>query len=72
MQLAVFAFSAFFHEYAVSVPLRVFKIYAFMGMIIQESLDLKCSLWLDFQFSRSKKISRDKNPEIHFVQPRCH
>ena len=47
VQLAVFAFSAFFHEYAVSVPLRVFKIYAFMGMIVQESLDSKCSLWLD-------------------------
>jgi diacylglycerol O-acyltransferase-1 len=34
-QIVVFAFSAFFHEYLVSVPLRVFKIYAFLGMVAQ-------------------------------------
>ncbi|BFZ19815.1 hypothetical protein BsWGS_22854 [Bradybaena similaris] len=31
----VFLFSAFFHEYLVSVPLRMFKIWAFLGMIMQ-------------------------------------
>ena len=31
----VFLFSAIFHEYLISVPLRMFKIYAFLGMIAQ-------------------------------------
>lgn len=31
----VFFFSAFFHEYLVSVPLKTFKIWAFMGMMAQ-------------------------------------
>ena len=31
----VFLFSAFFHEYAVSVPLRMWKYYAFLGMLLQ-------------------------------------
>ncbi|CAB3368912.1 Hypothetical predicted protein [Cloeon dipterum] len=31
----VFFISAFFHEYLVSVPLRTFKIWAFMGMMAQ-------------------------------------
>ena len=31
----VFFISAFFHEYLVSVPLRMFKAYAFMGMMMQ-------------------------------------
>ncbi len=34
-QVAVFLFSSLFHEYLVSVPLRVFKIYAFTGMFMQ-------------------------------------
>lgn len=31
----VFFISAFFHEYLVSVPLKTFKIWAFMGMMAQ-------------------------------------
>lgn len=34
----VFLFSAFFHEYLVSVPLKMFKIWAFMGMMGQMPL----------------------------------
>jgi len=34
----VFFVSAFFHEYMVSVPLRIFKAYAFMGMMFQVPL----------------------------------
>lgn len=33
--VTVFFFSAFFHEYLVSVPLKTFKIWAFMGMMAQ-------------------------------------
>lgn len=33
--IIVFFFSAFFHEYLVSVPLNTFKIWAFMGMMAQ-------------------------------------
>ena len=36
-QIIVFLISAFFHEYLISVPLRVFKIYAFLGMFLQVS-----------------------------------
>jgi len=36
--LVVFFTSAFFHEYLVSVPLRVFKIWAFLGMMVQAPL----------------------------------
>ncbi|XP_006038352.2 diacylglycerol O-acyltransferase 1 [Alligator sinensis] len=32
---AVFLLSAFFHEYLVSVPLRMFRLWAFMGMMAQ-------------------------------------
>lgn len=35
--VAVFFVSAFFHEYLVSVPLRTFKTWAFMGMMGQVS-----------------------------------
>lgn len=34
-QSAVFLASAFFHEYLVSVPLRMFRLWAFMGMMAQ-------------------------------------
>ncbi|BES88557.1 O-acyltransferase [Nesidiocoris tenuis] len=37
---SVFFLSAFFHEYLVSVPLRTFKIWAFMGMMAQIPLSL--------------------------------
>lgn len=33
--ITVFFISAFFHEYLVSVPLKTFKIWAFMGMMGQ-------------------------------------
>lgn len=38
----VFFISAFFHEYLVSVPLRTFKIWAFMGMMGQIPLSMVC------------------------------
>ena len=33
--LIVFAFSAFFHEYCISVPMKMLRFYAFGGMIMQ-------------------------------------
>ncbi|XP_060596411.1 diacylglycerol O-acyltransferase 1-like isoform X1 [Ruditapes philippinarum] len=36
--IAVFFMSAFFHEYLVSVPLHMFKLWAFMGMLGQVPL----------------------------------
>lgn len=36
--IAVFFLSAFFHEYLVSVPLHMFKLWAFMGMLGQVPL----------------------------------
>ncbi len=45
-QIVVFLFSAFFHEYVVSVPLGVFKWYAAAGMMMQAStsnLNLGCA-----------------------------
>ena len=32
---AVFLLSALFHEYLVSVPLRMFKLWSFIGMMMQ-------------------------------------
>ena len=37
VSVAVFLVSALLHEYLVSVPLRMFKYYAFMGMLGQVS-----------------------------------
>ncbi|KAK2830460.1 hypothetical protein Q5P01_018391 [Channa striata] len=37
-QCAVFMVSAFFHEYLVSVPLKMFRLWAFMGMMFQVPL----------------------------------
>ncbi len=37
-QVVVFLFSAFFHEYLISVPLGVFKWYAAFGMMMQVSV----------------------------------
>ncbi|KAJ0041658.1 hypothetical protein NL108_009031, partial [Boleophthalmus pectinirostris] len=34
-QTAVFLLSAFFHEYLVSIPLKMFRLWAFMGMMAQ-------------------------------------
>lgn len=38
--VTVFFISAFFHEYLVSVPLKTFKIWAFMGMMGQIPLSV--------------------------------
>lgn len=43
---AVFFISAFFHEFLVSVPLRTFKTWAFMGMMGQVPLSL-ISRWVE-------------------------
>jgi diacylglycerol O-acyltransferase-1 len=40
----VFFFSAFFHEYLVSVPLRTFKVWAFCGMMAQLPLATVCKV----------------------------
>jgi len=40
--IMVFFTSAFFHEYLVSVPLRTFKIWAFLGMMAQIPLSIIC------------------------------
>ncbi|XP_062414671.1 diacylglycerol O-acyltransferase 1a isoform X2 [Pungitius pungitius] len=37
-QTAVFLMSAFFHEYLVSIPLKMFRLWAFMGMMTQVPL----------------------------------
>eukprot|EP00091_Calanus_sinicus_P013248 TRINITY_DN29444_c0_g1_i1.p1 TRINITY_DN29444_c0_g1~~TRINITY_DN29444_c0_g1_i1.p1 ORF type:complete len:155 (+),score=16.17 TRINITY_DN29444_c0_g1_i1:14-478(+) len=36
--LVVFFTSAFFHEYLISVPLRLFKVWGFLGMLAQAPL----------------------------------
>ncbi|NXF97670.1 DGAT1 acyltransferase, partial [Eubucco bourcierii] len=46
-QTAVFLTSAFFHEYLVSVPLKMFRLWAFMGMAAQIPL-----AWLVSRFLR--------------------
>lgn len=46
-QSAVFFLSAFFHEYLVSVPLRMFRLWAFMGMMAQLPL-----AWIAGRFLR--------------------
>ncbi|XP_066905974.1 diacylglycerol O-acyltransferase 1 [Halyomorpha halys] len=40
--VTVFFISAFFHEYLVSVPLRTFKVWAFLGMMMQLPLSHLC------------------------------
>jgi len=42
----VFFISAFFHEYLVSIPLRTFKTWAFMGMMGQIPLSIMCR-WVE-------------------------
>ena len=36
----VFSFSAVFHEYLISVPLKMLKFYAFAGMFVQVPLGM--------------------------------
>ncbi|CDW52528.1 diacylglycerol O acyltransferase 1 [Trichuris trichiura] len=38
--VSVFVFSAFFHEYLTSVPLHIFRIWAFVGMVMQIPLNI--------------------------------
>ncbi|XP_032530138.2 diacylglycerol O-acyltransferase 1 isoform X2 [Danaus plexippus] len=38
--IVVFFISAFFHEYLVSVPLQMFRIWAFLGMMVQPPLSI--------------------------------
>uniref|UniRef100_A0AAV2KA62 O-acyltransferase n=1 Tax=Knipowitschia caucasica TaxID=637954 RepID=A0AAV2KA62_KNICA len=46
-QSAVFLVSAFFHEYLVSVPLKMFRLWAFMGMMAQVPLAWFVSRYLN-------------------------
>lgn len=41
--IVVFSISAFFHEYLVSVPLKTFKVWAFLGMMSQIPLSFLSS-----------------------------
>uniref|UniRef100_A0A0K0E102 O-acyltransferase n=1 Tax=Strongyloides stercoralis TaxID=6248 RepID=A0A0K0E102_STRER len=40
--IAVFVISAFFHEYLVSIPLKMFRLWAFNGMLFQIPLNMFC------------------------------
>jgi len=42
--VSVFFLSAFFHEYLVSVPLRMFNLWAFSGMMLQVYLQKYSSI----------------------------
>lgn len=48
--LAVFIVSAFFHEYLVSVPLKMFKSWAFFGMLAQVPLAMLVNRYLHKEF----------------------
>ncbi|KAM9353105.1 diacylglycerol O-acyltransferase 1b [Symphorus nematophorus] len=52
-QSAVFFLSAFFHEYLVSVPLRMFRLWAFMGMMAQLPLALFVGHFLSGNYSNA-------------------
>ncbi|XP_056336127.1 diacylglycerol O-acyltransferase 1a [Danio aesculapii] len=45
-QIAVFFLSAFFHEYLVSVPLKMFRLWAFLGMMLQVPLAILVGRYL--------------------------
>lgn len=49
-KMAVFMVSAFFHEYLVSVPLRMFRIWAFTGMVGQVPFAMFVSRFLHNQY----------------------
>ncbi|CAH3193684.1 unnamed protein product [Porites evermanni] len=46
-QIAVFLLSAFFHEFLVSVPLRLFRFWAFLAMLSQVPLHLVVKYFLE-------------------------
>ncbi|KAM6453829.1 diacylglycerol O-acyltransferase 1 [Liasis olivaceus] len=52
-QMAVFFASAFFHEYLVSVPLKMFRLWAFMGMMAQIPLALFVSRFLQGNYGNA-------------------
>uniref|UniRef100_A0A8C5E6F2 O-acyltransferase n=1 Tax=Gouania willdenowi TaxID=441366 RepID=A0A8C5E6F2_GOUWI len=52
-QSAVFLVSAFFHEYLVSIPLRMFRLWAFMGMMAQVPLALFVSRFLNGNYGNA-------------------
>uniref|UniRef100_A0A3B5KLE2 O-acyltransferase n=1 Tax=Takifugu rubripes TaxID=31033 RepID=A0A3B5KLE2_TAKRU len=52
-QTAVFLVSAFFHEYLVSVPLRMFRLWAFMGMMAQVPLAWFVSRFLNGNYGNA-------------------
>ncbi|KAI0222750.1 Diacylglycerol O-acyltransferase 1 [Lamellibrachia satsuma] len=49
--VAVFVLSAFFHEYLVSVPLRMFRLWAFMGLVGQIPFAIFVNRYLDGKMS---------------------
>ncbi|CAG10815.1 unnamed protein product, partial [Tetraodon nigroviridis] len=52
-QTAVFLVSAFFHEYLVSVPLKMFRFWAFMGMMAQVPLAWFVSRFLNGNYGNA-------------------
>uniref|UniRef100_A0A669C9M4 O-acyltransferase n=1 Tax=Oreochromis niloticus TaxID=8128 RepID=A0A669C9M4_ORENI len=52
-QTAVFLASAFFHEYLVSVPLKMFRLWAFMGMMAQVPLAWFVSRFLNGNYGNA-------------------
>uniref|UniRef100_A0A3P8WCC5 O-acyltransferase n=1 Tax=Cynoglossus semilaevis TaxID=244447 RepID=A0A3P8WCC5_CYNSE len=50
---AVFLLSAFFHEYLVSVPLKMFRFWAFMGMLLQVPLAWVVSHYLSGNYGNA-------------------
>lgn len=57
----VFFISAFFHEYLVSVPLKTFKVWAFLGMMGQVSEPLRS---LAFRLNRHSFFLMKFSPEL--------
>ena len=46
--VVVFTLSAIFHEYLISVPLKMFRVWALVGMLMQIPLSIITSWWLRF------------------------
>uniref|UniRef100_A0A0N4ZTJ7 Diacylglycerol O-acyltransferase 1 n=1 Tax=Parastrongyloides trichosuri TaxID=131310 RepID=A0A0N4ZTJ7_PARTI len=44
--ISVFVISAFFHEYLVSIPLKMFRLWAFNGMLFQIPLNMFCDRYV--------------------------
>uniref|UniRef100_A0A672IZA5 O-acyltransferase n=1 Tax=Salarias fasciatus TaxID=181472 RepID=A0A672IZA5_SALFA len=52
-QIAVFLGSAFFHEFLVSIPLKMFRLWAFMGMMAQVPLAWFVSRFLNGNYGNA-------------------